>query len=177
MRDLQTQRLSLKRFVLADALDLFTIRGDPAAMAHWDWPGDTDIEQTRAVAQLCVDDIKREQSSYWTVRTRPGDVFVGVVDLSDQANSRADVGFMIKRELWGQGYASEALGVMIDEAWTMGLALLTARAHADNDRSTRLLNRLGFRETAVRPVEIRPGVSRECRFFELRRPQGRDTCV
>jgi RimJ/RimL family protein N-acetyltransferase len=170
MRELQTQRLSLQRFVLADAPDLFTIRGDPAAMAHWDWPGDTDIEQTRAVAQLFVDDMQRKQSSYWTVRTRHADAFVGVVDLSDQAHGRADVGFMIKRELWGHGYASEALGVMIDEAWTIGLDLLTARAHADNNRSMRLLDRLGFREVALRPVEIRPGVTRECRFFELRRP-------
>jgi ribosomal-protein-alanine N-acetyltransferase len=170
VRELQTQRLSLKSFVLADAQDLFTIRGDPAAMAHWDWPGDTEIDQTRAVAQVFVDDMKREQSSYWTVRTRPGGAFVGVVDLSDQANGRADIGFLIKRALWGQGYASEALSVMIDEAWTIGLDLLTARAHADNDRSTRLLNRLGFRATAVRPVEIRPGVTRDCRFFELRKP-------
>jgi RimJ/RimL family protein N-acetyltransferase len=125
---------------------------------------------SRAVARLFVDDMQREQSSYWTVRTRPGDGFVGVVDLSDQSNGRADVGFMIKRELWGHGYAAEALRVMIDEAWIIGLELLTARAHADDDRSTRLLNRLGFRELSVRPVEIRPGVTRECRFFELRRP-------
>jgi RimJ/RimL family protein N-acetyltransferase len=82
---------------------------------------------------------------------------------------------MIKRELWGHGYASEALGVMIDEAWSIGLDLLTARAHADNDRSTRLLSRLGFREVSLRPVEIRPGVTRQCRFFELRKPYGRET--
>jgi len=125
----------------------------------------------RAAAQLFVEDMRREQSCYWTVRTRPGGLFVGVVDLSDQANGRADVGFMIKRELWGRGYAAEALSVMIDEAWATGLDLLTARAHVDNDRSTRLLQRLGFLETAVRPVEIRPGVTRECRFSELRRPQ------
>ena len=169
MRELQTQRLSLKPFVLGDAADLFTIRGDSAAMAHWDWPGDTDIEQTRAVAQLFVDDMKRQQSFYWTIRTRPAGVFVGVVDLSDQANGRADIGFMLKRELWGHGYATEALRVTIDEAWAIGLDLLTARAHADNDRSTRLLTRVGFREVALRPVEIRPGVTRVCRFFELRR--------
>jgi len=169
MRELQTQRLSLKPFVLADAQDLFTIRSDPAAMAHWDWPGDTDIEQTQSVAQLLVDDMNRERSCYWTVRTRPGGAFVGVVDLSDRANARADVGFMIKRELWGHGYASEALSVMIAEAWESGLDLLTARAHADNERSTRLLHRLGFREVGLRPVEIRPGVTRNCRFFELRK--------
>ena len=175
MRALQTRRLSLQPFVVADTDGLFSIRGDKTAMAHWDWPGDTDIEQTRAVAQLFVADMKRATSSYWTVRTRPGDEFVGVVDLSDQASGQADVGFMIKRELWGRGYAAEALGVMIDEAWAIGLGLLTARAHADNDRSTRLLNRLGFREVALRPVEIRPGVTRECRFFELKKAYGRET--
>jgi RimJ/RimL family protein N-acetyltransferase len=171
MSALRTPRLSLEPFVLADADDLFSIRGDPLAMAHWDWPGDTDMEQTRAVAHTLVEDMRRGVGIYWTVRTIGGE-FVGVVDLSELTADRAELGFMLRRDRWGQGYASEGVGAAVAEAWKLGLATLTARIHAGNVRSMSLLRRLAFVEVGAGPVEIRPGVTRECRFFELHPPPG-----
>lgn len=171
MSGLCTPRLTLEPFVLADADDLFSIRGDSLAMAHWDWPADTDIEQSIAVAHMLVEDMRRGVSIYWTVRLADGE-FVGVVDLSELTADRAELGFMLRRDRWGQGYASEAAGAAIAEAWKRGLASLTARIHAGNVRSKGLLSRLGFLEAGARAVEIRPGVTRPCLFFELKRFSG-----
>jgi [ribosomal protein S5]-alanine N-acetyltransferase len=104
------------------------------------------------------------------VRTHADGEFVGVVDLSELTVRRADLGFMVRRDRWGQGYAREAASAAIAEAWRRNLELLTARIHAGNDRSSSLLRRLGFVEAAARPVEIRPGVIKQCQFFEMRRP-------
>ena len=169
-RKLNTPRLALEPFSLDDADDLFSIRGDPLAMVYWDWPGDTTVDQTRAVAHIFVEDMKRGTGFYWTVRSRTTGEFVGVADLSERTSDRADLGFMIRRDLWGRGYASEVAAAVVDEAWAAGLTRLTARCHADNTRSTHLLKRLRFLEVSARPVEIRPGVIRQCRFFELPRP-------
>jgi ribosomal-protein-alanine N-acetyltransferase len=169
MSGLRTPRLSLEPFVLADADALFSIRGDSLAMAHWDWPGDTDIEQAKAVAHTLVEDMRRGVSIYWTVRLSGGE-FVGVVDLSELSANRAELGFMLRRDRWGHGYGAEAAGAAIAQAWSLGLASLTARIHAGNLRSMSLLGRLGFLEVAARAVEIRPDVTRQCHFFELNRP-------
>ncbi len=169
-RKLNTPRLALDPFHLGDADELYSIRGDPLAMVHWDWPGDTTLEQTRAVARIFMEDMERGTGLYWTVRSRLAGAFVGVADLSERTSDRADLGFMIRRDLWGRGYASEAAAAVIDEAWSMGLTRVSARCHADNTRSTHLLKRLRFLEVSSGPVEIRPGVMRQCRFYELPRP-------
>src|SRR5262245_47988721 len=169
MKGLRTPRLSLEPFVLADTDELFSIRGDALAMAHWDWPGDTDIRQTQAVARMLVEDMRRGVGIYWTARLPAGE-FVGMVDLGELTAERAELGFMLRRDRWGQGYAHEAAAAAIAEAWKRGIATLTARIHAGNERSKSLLSRLGFLEVGARAVEIRPGVTRSCLFFELQRP-------
>ena len=40
MAALSTKRLVLNDLVPQDAHDLFEVRGDPEAMAFWDWPAD-----------------------------------------------------------------------------------------------------------------------------------------
>jgi len=51
----------------------------------------------------------------------------------------------------------------------MGLARLRARIHADNARSQKLLERLGFALQDERNIEVRLGVTKPCRFFLLQR--------
>lgn len=117
-----------------------------------------------------IEDMRRGTGRYWVVRARVGREFVGLVDLSERTLDCADLGFMIRRDLWGHGYGSETAAAVIDEAWSIGLTRLQARTHADNTRSVRLLERAGFVEISRKQVEIRPGVTKPCTFFELRRP-------
>jgi ribosomal-protein-alanine N-acetyltransferase len=153
-----------------DADDLFLIRSDPLAMQHWDWPGDLTRDETRAIAKAIVADVQNGEAAYWTARTAGG-AFVGLFDLSElRTGTEADLGFMVQRRDWGAGYAFEAASALINEAWSMGIPSLKARAHAGNERSIKLLIRLGFREAgSIRPFEIRPGVFRDCAFFSLPR--------
>lgn len=60
---------------------------------------------------------------------------------------------------------------MVAEAWRHGFKTLKARIHEGNVRSARLLDRLGFVETApAEPEEVRPRVFVSCRRFSLARP-------
>ena len=104
------------------------------------------------------------------VRDPNGSVFIGIIDLSESDGVSADLGFMLVRDRWGQGLASEAVRRVIDAAWELGLRRLRARIHADNDRSARFLKRLGFAFQTAREMEIRPGVTKLCHFFALERP-------
>jgi RimJ/RimL family protein N-acetyltransferase len=162
-------RLDLLPFALSDADALFLIRGDAEAMRHWDWPGDTSPEETAAVVRGILRDVEAGTAGFWTVRRASDGAFVGVVDLSEIDGQEADLGFMIRRDFWGQGYALAAATLAVRNAWSMGLARLRARIHADNTRSQKLLERLGFAPQDERRVEVRPGVTKQCRFFLLQR--------
>lgn len=165
-----TDRLVLKELASTDALELFEIRGDAEAMAFWDWPPDSDPAVTTAVVERTLQEMKAGRAQFWTVRLRVERTFVGLCDLSDPGpDHSADLGFLFVRRYWGQGLAQEAVGRILDYARETGLKYISARVHNQNERSIRLLERLGFGEAAKLPhFEIRPGVFRDCRRYEQR---------
>jgi [ribosomal protein S5]-alanine N-acetyltransferase len=167
---LQTARLTLRPFSVNDADELFFIRGDPDAMRYWDWPPDRDQAATRAISQMLVEEMAGGSALYWTARTASGG-FVGVFDLSELSGEEPDLGFMVVRFLWGRGFGFEAASAVVSEAWRRGIPGLKARIHDGNERSARLLTKLGFNEIGgARPMEVRPGVTILCRHFRLPRP-------
>ncbi len=65
-------------------------------------------------------------------------------------NRRADVGFELAPDSWGQGLMREALTAMLRFAFAdLGFIKLSAHVTLDNARSQALLTRLGFREEGV----------------------------
>jgi [ribosomal protein S5]-alanine N-acetyltransferase len=172
---LYSPRLMLERFAFSDADDLFRIRSDAEAMEYWDWPADDAIEETRKIAQIMLDDMRGGASKIWTARRTANNGFAGVIDLSEIDGDEADLGFMVPRDLWGQGYAFEASSLVVAYAWSLGLTRLRARTHCGNARSNHLLEKLGFATYETREMEVRPGVTKRCQFFVLSRadaPQG-----
>lgn len=92
---------------------------------------------------------------------------VGVVQLSgfsEEEPRTAMLSYTVDGEYEGRGYASEAVGRIVQYAFEeLGLAALLAYYHPDNARSEALLQRLGFSVVARSPVI--PG------FEHLMRPQ------
>ena len=168
----ESHRIDFAPFSLSDAGELFQIRGDEDAMRHWDWPADKTPGDTEQVAREMLDDVDAGRAKIWTVRLSDG-TFVGIVDLSLIANGEADIGFMIRRDHWGKSYAFGACMLVIMNAQAMKFRRLNARIHADNQRSRKLLQRLGFSPVETRDVEIRPGVTKPCEFFVLDDPGSR----
>ena len=167
---LLTRRLQLAPFDLADAADLFAIRGDPEAMRFWDWPGDAMTEQTNAHALVLLGEMRAGRAIHYTARLADGG-FVGLFDLSDLHRPDAELGFLVVRHRWGQGLATEAAHSLVEEAWGLGKHALKARIHAGNDASRRLLFKLGFlRQGPETLVEVAPGRRVMCERFRLDRP-------
>jgi ribosomal-protein-alanine N-acetyltransferase len=169
MDALSTSRLVFIELALDDAVDLFAVRGDPVAMAYWDWPADPNPGVTRALVTGMLQEASAGRAKYWTLRLRSDRTFVGLCDLSElRPGKPADLGFMVVRQHWGQGLAQEAVTAVVGYAREFGLTSVHARVHKDNERSVRLLERTGFVETQlIRHFEIRPGVFRDCRSFTI----------
>lgn len=167
---LETERLGLRPLAATDAEFLFPILSDPEVMAHWDVPEIDDPDLVRAIVEGQVADAASGKSVHWAMRTLAGDAFLGACDLSDidRWHKRAEVGFILGRGAWGQGYALEAMQAVIAYAAAMGLRRLAARTHLGNRRSDALLLKLGFEEEGLlRGHVLRDGEHRDCRLFGL----------
>jgi diamine N-acetyltransferase len=83
---------------------------------------------------------------------------IGAIDLFDfdPHNSRAGVGIVIIDEFRNLGYASEALGVLIDYCFQLlGIHQLYCNISADNATSIRLFEEAGFINTGLKKSWIR----------------------
>ncbi|MDB5452041.1 MAG: N-acetyltransferase [Caulobacteraceae bacterium] len=165
-----TSRLRLDPLTDAAAALVYPLMSDPEVMAHWDVPEFDDPDLVAGVVAQQVADTQSGAAKYWTMQTLADGEFVGVCDLSaiDRAHHTADVGFMLKREAWGQGYALEAMQAVIAHAAGDDFKTLTARTHFGNRRSEALLTNLGFKEAGrVRGEADRDGERRDGRLWAL----------
>jgi ribosomal-protein-alanine N-acetyltransferase len=166
---LNTERLSLAPLVAQDAHLLYPLMSDPEIMAHWDVSPITDPDLVDLIVARQAEQVVLQQAAYWTIRTLDG-TFLGVCDLSDQDrwHRRAEIGFMLDKAAWGQGYGVEAMKAVLEYAATHGFQRLSARTQVGNAASERLLEKLGFEaEGYLRGHVERDGERRDCRMWGL----------
>ncbi len=167
---LETERLRLTPLAEADAAQIFPLMRDAEVMAFWDMPETDDPDLIDAIVAGQVEAMAAGAACFWAMRTLADEQFVGVCDLSeiDRRHHRAEVGFMLGRDAWGQGYALEAMQAVLAYAASSGLRRLLARTHLGNRRSDSLLEKLGFQEEGLlRGHVLRDGDRRDCRLFGL----------
>lgn len=167
---LETERLRLSPLTTADAALLYPIMGDPEVMAYWDVSEIDDPDVVARIVDSQVEAMDAGRAMYWIMRGLADGRFLGSCDLSDidRWHRRAEVGFMLGRDAWGQGYGLEAMQAVVSFGAANGLRRLTARTHLGNRRSETLLEKLGFAEEGLlRGHILRDGERRDCRVFGL----------
>ena len=167
---LETERLRLAPVARTDAELVYTLMRDAEVMAFWDVPETDDSELVNAILESQVAANEQGQAIYWGMRTLSEEQFIGCCDLSaiDRWHKRGEIGFLLGREAWGQGYALEAMQAVVAYAALAGIRKLTARTHIGNRRSEQLLAKLGFTlEGLLRGHILRDGERRDCHVYGL----------
>jgi RimJ/RimL family protein N-acetyltransferase len=131
----------------------------PLALGLWGDPEVTRLIDARGC--LSEDDVRQrlareiatqagEGLQYWPIFLLEGGEHVGCCGLRpyDRARRILEIGFHVRRAMWGRGYASEAARAVIAHAFgALGAAALFAGHNPKNEDSRRLLLKLGFRYT------------------------------
>jgi RimJ/RimL family protein N-acetyltransferase len=167
---LETERLRLIPLAAEDSGHIFPLMADAEVMAFWDVEEIDDPDVIANIVEGQVEEMAHGRAIYWAMRALKDDQFIGTCDISeiDRRHKRAEVGFMLGRDAWGQGYAQEAMQAVLSYAATQGLRRLLARTHLGNRRSEALLEKLGFAEEGMlRGHVLRDGERRDCRLFGL----------
>ena len=167
---LETERLRLAPLTVDDAANIFPLMDDAEVMAFWDIPEVDDPDLVAQIVESQVAAMAAGKAYYWAIRTLADDRFIGICDLTeiDKWHHRAEVGFMLGRDSWGQGYALEAMRSVMAYAASRGIRRLLARTHLGNRRSDALLTKLGFQEEGLmRGHVLRDGERRDCRLFGI----------
>jgi [ribosomal protein S5]-alanine N-acetyltransferase len=146
MRVIETPTLTLEPQLAAHAEEMFAVLSDPAIYEYENEPPPS-VEWLRArfarlESRQSADG--REQWLNWVIRL-PTSELIGYVQATVHANGRAAIAYELSSAWWGRGLASAAVRAVIAElVQRHRVRSLGAVLKRDNQRSLRLLQRLGF---------------------------------
>lgn len=154
---LQTGRLVLRPPAPGDAGRIFqAIGSDPEVTRFVGWPRHGSIEDTHAFLSFAQQEWQRWPAGPLLITARGDGTVIGSTGLAFETPYRACTGFVLAREAWGSGFASEALRAMVAVAASLSVRRLYALCHVQHARSVRVLERCGFEAE---------GVLRSCQVF------------
>jgi len=169
-KQFELPRIRLRPATVADAEAIFEYGSDPIVAHYTDWACRTTIEPLIESIQAREATWGNDQDYSWTLATLAEDRAIGGVRCKLSGKS-AEIGFLLNRRFWGQGYAVEAARAVMD--WMFSVAEIErvwATCDTENAASIRALEKLGFeREQILLKAIVRPQISPEPRDAYLYR--------
>ena len=146
---IKTERLLLRPLVMEDAEALFAYRSLPEVALFQSW-------QPESVESVLVF-LKENESTrfhapdtwYQVAICLPDDRLIGDIGIHTLDHDQLELGYTLSPSYQGLGYASEAVGAVLHEAFTRwNKHRVIASVDPANTASIRLLEQLGFRKEA-----------------------------
>ena len=144
--ELFTNRLMMRKPTTADANAIFKrYAADPAVCEYLAWPRHQSVADTRAFIEFSNNEWRRMSVGPYLIFNRDGSQLYGSTGLEFQAGGEATTGYVLARDQWGKGYATEALIAMRDLAAELGTSRLFSYVHPDHQPSRHVLEKAGFK--------------------------------
>lgn len=138
----ETERLILRRYQKEDLQDLFEYLSDNEVVKYEPY-GPMTLHET-------------EENLKWRIGTdemvavelKKSHKMIGNVYMGKREFDALETGYVFNRNYWGNGYATESCRALIRQAFSNGIHRIYAECDPCNEKSWRLLERLGFRREA-----------------------------
>lgn len=142
---METERLYLRPVKLADAVTIFeTYANDLEVTRFATWVPHGTVAETRRYLQACEIAWREGTAFPWAVMRKADNKLIGSAELRID-DHKAEIGYLIARPLWGQGYASEAARALVDWAFAQEeIIRVWATCDAENLASARVLEKAGL---------------------------------
>jgi RimJ/RimL family protein N-acetyltransferase len=147
---LETERLILRWFTEADAQNLLELDSDPAVMRYLNGGVATPRELVeREILPRFLSYYERYDGfGVWAAVEKSSGAFIGWFSLRPHEESRQnemELGYRLRRLVWGQGYATEGARALIRKGFTeLGVERVTASTYEHNSASRRVMAKAGM---------------------------------
>ena len=157
---LETERLILREITPDDAEEILRIFADPRVIRYWGAAPMASIEEAYGKIAGITAAFREKFGIRWAITRRGSNRLIGSCGhwrLIKQ-HRRAEIGYELAPEHWGQGLMPEAVGAILRFGFErMGLHSVEAQIEPDNQGSRRVLEKLGF---------VQEGYFRENSYFD-----------
>jgi ribosomal-protein-alanine N-acetyltransferase len=144
--EIETTRLRLRVFNLADLDELALIFSDPEVMKYIGTEGKPmSRDETEKALDVFVSDWEKYGFSRWAVCLKESGRLIGCCGLK-LLEGTPEVIYVLARDYWGRGYGSEAAKTSLRYGFEcLGLDQIVAVTRHENVRSQRVMSRIGMR--------------------------------
>jgi ribosomal-protein-alanine N-acetyltransferase len=156
----ETQRLILRKPRREDAAAIFArYASDRDVTRLLGWARHESIEATHEFLEISDREWSRWPAGPYLVESREDGALLGSTGLGFETSQTAATGYVLAKDAWGKGYATEALRAVVGIAREVGVVRLYALCHPENTASSRVLEKCGFAHEGV--------VAQRCKFPNL----------
>jgi len=159
---IETERLVLRAPRLNDAQSIFDRYASDAEVARYlAWPRHRSVAETRAFVKFSAEQWSRWKVGPMVAISREDGTLLGGSGLLLETPEHASTGYVLARDAWGKGYATECLRAMLDLAARAGVPRVTAECHAAHAASRHVLDKCGFQQEPKTRQMVFPNLSSE----------------
>jgi RimJ/RimL family protein N-acetyltransferase len=150
---LRTARLRLRAMTEADLPAFVAYRRDPEVARYQGWDETFSADDARALFEKLRGVAPGTPGAWFrfAIEEAASGALLGdcALHVREDDPRQAEIGFTLARGHQGRGYGAEAVGAVLEYAFTMlGLHRVFAVTDARNDAAARLLQRIGMRREA-----------------------------
>jgi ribosomal-protein-alanine N-acetyltransferase len=168
---LETARLRLRRLTYDDAEDMFAYASDPEVTRYLMWLPSRSIEESLEFIMTAVERYRNRQPAPWGMELKTEGRIIGTCDYIHwwPAHERAEIGYALSRQYWGQGLMTEAVREIIDYGFRVkGINRIQAMCEIPNIGSARVMEKSGMiYEGILREYMVQRGELRSMKLYAI----------
>ena len=146
-KNLETERLLLRRVSYDDVNEIMELRGNPETMKYIPRPLVTNADEGLAHIKMIDDKIEANEGINWAITIKGNPKLIGVIGhyRIQPENHRCEIGYMILPQYNGQGYVTEAVKAVLQYGFDdLQMHSIEGVIDPDNIASEKVLLKNGF---------------------------------
>ncbi|CEH29137.1 Acetyltransferase, GNAT family [Aneurinibacillus migulanus] len=145
--ELYTERLYLRKTKVSDSSSLFKIWCDSDVTKFMNVDCFTEENQAKDIIKLLDELAQDNKAVRFSIIELESNEIIGSCGYNslDFENAKVEIGCDLAKAFWGRGYASEAIGSLLDYAFaSLKLNRVEAKVEPENVNSIKVLQKLNF---------------------------------
>ncbi len=146
-KNLETERLLLRRVSIEDLNEILELRGNPETMKFIPRPLVKTEEDALNHFKMIDEKIEKNEGINWAITVKGNPKLIGIIGhyRIQPENHRCEIGYMILPQYNGQGIVTEAIKAVLEYGFEdMNMHSIEAVIDPDNIASERVLQKNGF---------------------------------